>query len=170
MALTPCVQGFVAELVLCSSNHANCGHDGQLNCLGQDEPIQNALHMLAYASTSKCIETLKSVDPTQSSFACGICFTLQDAWPLKLRKAALFFLPLIAEKWFNTPDPIMTPNETKCLCVDWASTVDEVRHSTEQLIASVRSEQQQFTPEDGIILEDDTLTLVSKERQPEVCV
>ncbi|KAF9782895.1 hypothetical protein BJ322DRAFT_1022423 [Thelephora terrestris] len=115
----------------------------------------------------KCIETLKNVDPTQSSFARGICFALHDARPLKLRKAALFFLALIAEKWFNTLDPIMTPDETKCLCVDWASAVDKVGHSTEQLIASVCSEQWQFTPEDGIVLEDDTLTLVSKEHQPE---
>ena len=94
-----------------------------------DEPIQNALRALAYASTPKTIEALKNLDPTQSPFARGVCFALQDARPLKLRKATLFFLALIADKWFNTSDPIMTPDEMKILCADWASAVDEVGHS-----------------------------------------
>lgn len=94
-----------------------------------DEPIQNALHALAHDSTPKTAEALKSVDPTQSSFARGICFALQDVQPFKLRKTALFFLPLIADKWFNAPDPLMTPDEMKRFCADWASAVNEAGRS-----------------------------------------
>jgi len=90
----------------------------------QDEPIQNALRALAYASSSTTIEALKLFDPTEPSFARGICYVFQDDKPFQLRKAALFFLPLIADRWFNTPHPIMEPDQMRSLCVDWASAVD----------------------------------------------
>ncbi|KAF9785314.1 hypothetical protein BJ322DRAFT_824007 [Thelephora terrestris] len=91
----------------------------------QDEPIQDALHALAYASTSKAIETIEEFDPTRPSFVHGICFAFQDKRSSKLHRAALFFLRLIAKNWFSAPGAIMTPEITKSLCVDWASAVDE---------------------------------------------
>ena len=89
----------------------------------QDEPIQNALRALAYASSP---ETLKSFDPTQLSFVRGILHVFKRNKPLQLRKAALFFLPLIGDRWFNTRNPIMDPDEMSILCEDWASAVDDV--------------------------------------------
>jgi len=92
----------------------------------QDEPIQNALCALAYASGPVTIEALKRFDPTDPSFVRGICYVFQDDKPFELRKAALFFLPLISDKWFNTPHPIMEPDQMGSLCVDWASAVDGI--------------------------------------------
>ncbi|KAF9785280.1 hypothetical protein BJ322DRAFT_1108733 [Thelephora terrestris] len=91
----------------------------------QDEPIQNAFRALAYGSTQKTIEILKD-GSREPSFARGICFTFQCTRPRELRRAALFFLPLIAESWFNDSGSILDPEEKKNLCLDLASTVDEV--------------------------------------------
>ena len=91
-----------------------------------DEPIQNALRALAYASTPETIEALKNFDPTRPSFVQGICYVLQEIKPLQLRKAALSFLSLIAHKLFNNRVTIMDHNVMKSLCANWASAVDEV--------------------------------------------
>jgi hypothetical protein len=91
----------------------------------QDEPIQDALRALAYASTHKAIKTIEEFDPTRPSFVHGICFAFQDKRSSELHRAALFFLRLIAKNWFSAPGTIMTPEITKSLCVDWASAVDE---------------------------------------------
>ena len=99
------------------------------NDQNQDEPIQNALRALAYASSSVTIEALKLFDPTEPSFVRGICYVFQDDKPFQLRKAALFFLPLIGDRWFNTPYPIMEEDQMTSLCVDWASAVDGIEHT-----------------------------------------
>ena len=95
---------------------------------GEDhaEPIQSALRALAYAPSPKTIEALKQFDPTKPSFVCGIGFAFQDTRSRELRKAALFFLPLIADKLFYSPRPTVSDDGMKKLCVGWASTVDEV--------------------------------------------
>lgn len=95
----------------------------------QDEPIQNALRALAYASNDVTIEALKLFDPTEPSFVRGICYVYQDGRPFQLRKAALFFLPFIGDRWFNTAHPIMEPDQMRSLCVDWASAVDGIEHT-----------------------------------------
>ena len=95
----------------------------------QDEPIQNALRALAYAPCPDTIEALKLFDPTEPSFVRGICYVFQDHKPFQLRKAALFFLHLIGDRWFNTPYPIMEEDQMKSLCVDWASAVDGIDHT-----------------------------------------
>ena len=95
----------------------------------QDEPIQIALRALAYASDSIAIAALERFDPTGPSFIYGIYRVFQDDKPLQLRKAALLFLPLIGHRWFNTPHPIMAPDQMGRLCMDWASVVDSVEHS-----------------------------------------
>ena len=92
----------------------------------QDEPIQNALRALAYAHNPETIEALKTFDPTEPSFVRGICFAFQNDRPPQLRKAALFFLPLVADRWFNTHLPIMEPSEMRNFCADWASAIDEI--------------------------------------------
>jgi hypothetical protein len=99
--------------------------DGQ----NQDAPIQDALRALAYASGPVTIEALKRFDPTGSSIVRGVCYAYQDDKPFELRKAALFFLPLISDRWFNAPYPILEPDQMRSLCVDWASTVDGIEHN-----------------------------------------
>ena len=97
----------------------------------QDEPIQNALRALAYASGPVTIEALKHFDPTNPSFVSGICYVFQSDRPFEIRKAALFLLPLIGDEWFNSPHPIMESDQMKSLCVDWASAVDVIDHSSD---------------------------------------
>ena len=92
----------------------------------QDEPIQNALRALGYASGPVTIEALKRFNPTSPSFISGIRHVFQGGRPFELRKAALFFLPLIGDRWFNAPDPIMESDQMKTFCVDWASAVDVI--------------------------------------------
>ena len=91
-----------------------------------DDPIQSALRAFAYASNRSTIEALEDLDPTEPSFVRGICYIFQDDRPPQLRRAALFFLPLIGDKWFNTTTPIMNPDHMRLLCADWASAVDGV--------------------------------------------
>jgi len=95
----------------------------------QDEPIQNALRALAYASKPVAVEALQRFDPTKSSFVSGICYVFQGARPFELRKDALFFLPLISDRWFNTPHPIIDSDQMRDLCVNWASIVDAIEHT-----------------------------------------
>ena len=87
------------------------------------------MRALAYASGPVTIEALKHFDPTEPSFVRGICYVFQDNKPFQLRKAALFFLPLIGDRWFNTPHPIMDPDQMKSLCVGWASAVDGIQRT-----------------------------------------
>jgi hypothetical protein len=95
----------------------------------QDEPIQDALRALAYASVPVTIDALNRFNPTQPSFVRGICYVYQDDRPFELHNTALFFLPLIADRWFNTSDPIMNPDQMESFCVNWASAVDASEHT-----------------------------------------
>jgi hypothetical protein len=95
----------------------------------QDEPIQDALRALAYASVPATTNALIRFNPTKASFVRGICYVYQDDKPFELRKAALFFLPLIGDEWFNAPNPVMEPDEMKRFCVNWASAVDTIDHT-----------------------------------------
>ena len=97
----------------------------------QDEPIQNAMRALAYASKPTTIEALKRFDPTEPSFVRGICYVFQASRPFQLRKAALFFLPLIGDRWFNTPHPIMESDQMRSLCVGWASIIDGIEQTND---------------------------------------
>ena len=93
----------------------------------QDEPIKDVLHALAHASSLNAVRDLKRFDPTQPRFFVdGIRYAYRNDKRPQLRKAAFFFLPLISEKWFDTPHPIMKPDEMESFCADWASTMDSI--------------------------------------------
>ena len=89
----------------------------------QDEPIQHALCALSCASEPS-IQALKDFDSTKASFVRGICHVFQDNRPFQLREVALLFLALISDKWFETPNTIMTRGEMRKFCAGWASFVD----------------------------------------------
>jgi hypothetical protein len=93
-----------------------------------DEPIQNALRALAYASGPVMIKALKLFNLTEPSFVRGICYVYQDNKPFQLCKVSLFFLPLISDRWFNIAKPIMEPDQMRSLCVDRALAVDGIEH------------------------------------------
>ena len=100
------------------------------------EPIQNALHALVNAPRLIAIESVH-FNLTQHSFVCGICHVFQDDQPLKLRTTALFFLPHLGDRWFNTTHPIMAPTYMAKLCIGWASTIDNVEHTNDILKAAL---------------------------------
>lgn len=91
----------------------------------QDEPIQNALRALASVSGPTITQALSDFDLTQPSFVHGVRLAFQSGRPPKLRKAALLFLPRIADRWFNNPAELMGSNEMKVFCQDWATAVDD---------------------------------------------
>ena len=93
----------------------------------QDEPIENAFEALNYALLPAAIEALGRFDMTEPSFIRGICHVLQDNKPFELRRTVLYFFPLIGDRWFNTPHPIMEPDQMRSLCADWASTIDGIQ-------------------------------------------
>jgi len=97
----------------------------------QDEPIQNALQALAYASGSVTLEVLKRFNPKEPSFVRGICQMYQNNKPDRLRKAAILFLPRISDGLFDTSGPIMGTEDVKNFCVGWASAVDRIEHTSE---------------------------------------
>ena len=115
----PCVQdpeGILAFL----SYHLELADRGE----DHNEPIQNALCALAYASTPDTIEALRAFSPAQPSFMRGVRhFAFQDTESLELSKAALLFLPLIADKSFNHSEPVMKHEE---ICDCWASAAGKV--------------------------------------------
>ena len=98
----------------------------------RDEAIQNAMRAVAYDPGPATIEALELFDSTNPFFLRGIPYAFEGGQPLQLRKAALLFLPLIGDKWFNnTPYPIMEPDQMNSFCVDWASAIDSVDSTPE---------------------------------------
>jgi hypothetical protein len=96
--------------------------DGQ----DQNEPIQNGLYALASTSTTITVEALNHFNPTGHWFVRGIRHAFQGDRPLRLREAALLFLPLIANRWFHPCTLIMGSTEMDRFCMDWASAVDSL--------------------------------------------
>ena len=77
--------------------------------------LDHHFDLATYASGPSTIKALGRFDSTKPSFIRGICHVYQDDKPLQLRKAALFFLPLIGERWFNTPHLMMRPDQMEKL-------------------------------------------------------
>ena len=93
----------------------------------QDEPIQNALRALGSIPSHAMNEAFRGFnDQTRSSFVRGIRHAFRNDRPLKLRKAAFFFLPIIADSLFNVSPPVMEDEKMGAFSVDWASAVDGV--------------------------------------------
>jgi hypothetical protein len=102
-------------------------HEFELDAGGksQDESIRDALRALVFVSGPAMNQALEDFDPTQVSFIGGISHASRENRLLQLRVAALYFLPCIADKWFNADPPTMRPEEMKNLRVNWASVVGD---------------------------------------------
>ena len=110
-------------------------HHFDLQAKGDDEttaePIQDTLRAVAYASGEVTIEALKKFDPTEKWFVEGIRKTFENDRPFQTRKAALFFMPIIQEKWFDDSlgEDVMTDDQRAEFCKNWASAVDGIEHT-----------------------------------------
>ena len=91
-----------------------------------EESVQDAFRALTSASSPKTSKALEDFKWGKPAYALAICALFQESKPLQLRKATLFFLPLIADKLFNASYTLVEPDEMKRTCVGWASTVNEV--------------------------------------------
>ena len=92
---------------------------------------------MADASDQDTMDALSNFDPTQSLFVYGIRYAYRNDRPSQLRKAALFSLPIISDKWFNAPEPIMDADQIRKRCLDWASSVESVEHTHDVQKAAV---------------------------------
>ena len=92
----------------------------------KDEPIQDSLRALAYASDPATVKSSFRFHLAEPSFVRGIRFTFKADQPLKIREMALFLLPLIGDTWFDAA-PEIIPGEIESFCVDWATLVDGIK-------------------------------------------
>ena len=110
-------------------------HHFSIQAKGEDEissePIQDTLRALAYASGEVTIEALKKFDPTEKSFVEGIRKAFENDRPFQTRKAALFLMPIIQDRWFDDSlQQDVVPDEQKiAFCKNWASAVDGIEHT-----------------------------------------
>jgi hypothetical protein len=91
----------------------------------REEPVKDAFRALTSVSGPAINRVLDHFDPTKRSFVHGIMFAFRGDRSPQLRKAAFFFLPLIADKWFNSPTKYMESEDMDDFCEDWASALDD---------------------------------------------
>ena len=110
-------------------------HHFSIQAEGEDEiaseAIRDALRALAYASGEVTIEALKKFDPTDKSFVDGIRKALENDRPFQTRKAALFLMPIIQDRWFDDSleQDVMPDDQKAEFCKNWASAVDGIEHT-----------------------------------------
>ena len=109
-------------------------HHFTIQATGEDEiarePVQDTLRALAYASGEVTIEALKKFDPTDKSFIEGIRKAFENDRPFQTRKAALFLMPIIQDRWFDDSlEDLMSDDQKAEFCKNWASAVDGIEHT-----------------------------------------
>jgi len=96
------------------------------------QPIENALRAVAYANNEKTLEGLKKLDHTDKLFIDGIRKAFEADRPFQTRKAALYLMPFIQDKWFDDSLEDCMSDEVKGeFCKNWGSAVDGIEHTTE---------------------------------------
>jgi hypothetical protein len=111
----------------------------QANGETQDIPITSALRALAYAFGKETIEGLEKFDCTQLSHVKGICRSFKNEKPFQLRKAILFYIPLVESWWFDPEVEILDEDGRREFCHDWAFCVDGIEQTKDvkKAVASV---------------------------------
>jgi len=110
-------------------------HHFSIQAKGEDEiasePIQDTLRALAYASGEMTIEALKKFDSTDKLFVDGIRKAFENDRQFQTRKAALFLMPIIQDRWFDDSlEQDVVPDDQKTeFCKNWASAVDGIEHT-----------------------------------------
>jgi hypothetical protein len=110
-------------------------HHFTLQAKGEDEvasePIQDTLRALAYASGEATIEALKKFDSTDKLFVEGIRKAFENDRPFQTRKAALFLMPVIQDRWFDDSlkEDLMSDDQKTEFGKNWASAVDGIEHT-----------------------------------------
>jgi hypothetical protein len=111
-------------------------HNFAIQAKGEDgvamQPIESMLKAIAYASNEKAREGLKKLDCTAKPFVNGIRKAFEGDRPFQTRKAALFLMPFIQDRWFDDSlEDVMSGEEKDEFCKNWASAVDGIDHTTD---------------------------------------
>ena len=93
------------------------------------QPIEDMLRAIAYASNDKTLEGFKKFDFTDKVFVGGIRKAVGKDRPFQTRKATLFLLPMVQDKWFDDSlEDVMSDEEKNEFSRDWGSIVDGIQH------------------------------------------
>ena len=96
------------------------------------QPIEDVLRAVAYSSNETTLEGLEKFDYTDRLFVCGIRKAFEDDRPFETRKAALFLMSTILDKWFDDSlEDVMSDEEKGEFCKNWGSAVDGIEHFTD---------------------------------------
>lgn len=109
-------------------------HNFAIQAKGEDgvatQPIQMMLRAIAYASNENTREALRKFDYTAKPFVNGIRKAFEEDRSFETRKAALFLMPFIQDRWFDDSlEDVMSDKEKDEFCKNWASAVDGIDHT-----------------------------------------
>lgn len=104
-------------------------HHFAIQAKGDDDaamqPLEDALRSLAYASSEETLEALKELDWTDRLFVDGIRKAFEEDRPFQTRKAALYFMKIVQDQWFDDSlEDVMSDEEKDGFCKNWLSTLD----------------------------------------------
>ena len=116
-------------------------HHFAIQAKGEDDvakqPIEDALRAIAYASNETTSEGLKKLNRTDKIFLNGIRRAFKDDRSFQTRKAGIFAMPIIQDKWFDDSlEDAMSDEEKDEFCKNWGSAVDGIEHTTDVKKAS----------------------------------
>lgn len=111
-------------------------HHFAIQAKGEDDiarqPIENTLRAIAYASNRTTLEGLEKFDFTDKLFVDGIRKAVEEDRPFEMRKAALFFMPIIQDKWFDDSlEDVMSDEAKDEFCENWRSAVKGIEHTVD---------------------------------------
>jgi hypothetical protein len=89
------------------------------------QPIEDTLRGLAYASNEETLKVLKKLDWADRLFIDGIRKAFEEGRPFQTRKAALYFMKIVQDRWFDDSlEDVMSDEEKDEFCKNWLSAVD----------------------------------------------
>ena len=111
-------------------------HHFAIQAKGEDDiarqPIENSLRAIAYAANKTTLEGLNKFDVTDKLFVAGIRRALEEDRPFQTRKAALFLMPKIQDKWFDDSlEDVMSDEVKDEFCKNWGSAVEGIEHTVD---------------------------------------
>lgn len=111
-------------------------HHFTIQTKGEDkvatQPIEEVVRALAYASNENTLECLKKFDCTNKLLVNGIRKAFEEDREFEMRKAALFFMPMIQDQWFDDSlEDVMSDEEKVEFCKNWGSAVDGIEHTSD---------------------------------------
>ena len=110
------------DIIKCLTRHFAIQAKGEDDIARQ--PIEDSLRALAYGSNKTTLEGLKKFDLTDKLFVNGIRKALAEDRPFQTRKAALFLMPIIQDKWFDDSlEDVMSDEVKDEFCKNWGSAI-----------------------------------------------